>query len=227
MINVDYIFKRVNDSLSKKNQAGYSSVEDFNGDLHDSENILFEFFYKDYERTQKISDALSPFLVEKDFPVNSGYVAYPDDYRHPLEMVYNMVLSGKDCESSAQEILMHKLQSNEERDTMASFIRKPSIEKKLIYFVQLADKFRIRPMELKGSVRFKYLRNPKFGEYKTSIDFEKEIEVYDPLISTNLEWKEPESVGIIDLMLLHKGIEIRDSELVQFAQAKMQVNTNK
>lgn len=82
-------------------------------------------------------------------------------------------------------------------------------------------------MELIGSVTFKYLRQPIFGVYSTVVDTVREMEVYNSATSKDLEWKESEMVGIIDIMLLHKGIEIRDNELVQFAQAKMQINDNK
>lgn len=227
MVSVEYIFKRVNDALARKNQAGYSSASDFNGDLRDSENILYEFFYKDYEVNQKISDALAVFLEEKEFPILNGIVTIPPDYRHPIEMVYVKKTTDDKCNSVAEEVLMDKLQSNEERDTLASAIRKPSLEKGLLYWVQLSDKFRVRPTSLQGSVIFKYLRQPNFGVYSTKVDLVREMEVYDSATSKDLEWKESESVGIIDLMLLHKGIEIRDSELVQFAQAKMQINSNK
>ena len=142
-------------------------------------------------------------------------------------MVYKYVLSKEDCTSVMEEVLMDKLQSNEERDTLASAIRKPSLENKLLYWVQMSDKFRIRPMELIGNVTFKYLRQPTFGVYSTIIDTVREMEVYDSTTSKDLEWKESDMVGIIDIMLLHKGIEIRDNELVQFAQAKMQINNNK
>ena len=227
MISVEYIFKRVNDALSRKNQAGYSSVSDFNGDLRDTENILYEFYYKDYEVNQKISDALAVFIKESDLPIKNGYVSIPTDYRHPLEMAYKYALSKEDCTSTMEEVLMDKLQSNEERDTLASAIRKPSLENKLLYWVQMSDKFRIRPMELIGSATFKYLRQPIFGVYSTVVDTVREMEVYNSATSKDLEWKESEMVGIIDIMLLHKGIEIRDNELVQFAQAKMQINDNK
>lgn len=117
MISVQYIFKRVNDALSRKNQAGYSSTEDFNGDLRDTENILYEFYFKDYEINQKIADALSVFLIEPEvgFPIVNGYVFYPKDYRHPNEMVYLYKLSKPDCTSEIKEILMHKVCSVSEQ----------------------------------------------------------------------------------------------------------------
>src|SRR4051812_22888675 len=109
MVNVNYIFTRVNDSLTRKNQAGYASVADFNGDLRDTENILFEFYYKDFEINQKISDAISVFIEEPPagFAIVNGYVAYPPDYRHPIEMVYRLVRSSKECKDpDVKEILM-------------------------------------------------------------------------------------------------------------------------
>ena len=224
MIKVNYIFDRVNKTLGRKNQAGYSSASDFNGDLKDSENILMEFLYKKFEETQKVSDALNPFIREVELPILDGFIQYPLKYRHPLEMSYRYIKSSPECkEPVSDEILIDKLQTNEERDTMASAIRKPSLEKGLLYWVQLSDRIRIRPTSLTGSVFFKYLINPTYGEYKTTIDLANEIEVYDPT-SVDLMWNEQETTDIIDLVLFHKSVSIRDSELLNFAMQKMQIN---
>jgi hypothetical protein len=224
MVLVKYIHDRVNKTLSRKNQAGYSTTEDFNGDLKDSENMFMEFLYKKFEETQKISDALNPFVREVELPIFDGFIQYPLKYRHPLEMVYKYTKSSPECkEPISAEILMDKLQTNEERDTMVSAIRKPSLENGLLYWTQLSDRIRIRPNTLTGSVLFKYLINPTYGEYKTTIDFNNQVEVYDPS-SVDLMWNEQETTDIIDLVLFHKGVSIRDSELLNFAMQKMQIS---
>jgi hypothetical protein len=224
MTRVEYIHDRVKD-ISKKNQAGYSSNDEFNRDLRESENMVFEFYYKIFEKTQKISDALSPFIDEKLLPINNGYVTYPADFRHPAEMVYKYIISAPNCDKPVtKEILMEKLQVNEERLTMDSYIRKPSLSKELLYWTQVSKKIRVRPSDLTGSVLLKYFKNPVYGLYKTQIDIQRGVEVYDAATSKDLEWNEAEALDIIDIMLIQKGISIRDTELVQFAMQKMAIN---
>lgn len=221
-IKVKYLFTRVNEQLARKGHNGYSSADDFNGDLEDSENILYEYYYDIYERTQKIADALKPFIFEKEMPIVNGYVEYPDDFRHPDEMVYPFVKSSPSCDNPTRiEMPMDKLQTNEERDVMMSDIRKPSLEKGLLYWTQVNDKIRVRPIELQGNILFKYFRNNVTGFYATRLDLVKQIDVYDPATSKDLEWETQETTNIIDLMLLHKGLSIRDSDIVNFAIQKM------
>jgi len=222
MISVKYIHDRVENHLARKYQAGYNSVDEFNGNLRDSENLLFEYYYKQFETTQKIVDALSPFLVEKTQNISNGYVEYPSDYRHELELSYLMVQSKDDCtDPEMEEKPMIKLSANEERDTMGSTIRKPSLEKGLLYWIPVNNKIRVRPLYLKGETNFKYFRHPIFGVYGTKLDLQKQIEVYDSANSTDLEWDIQEENNIIDLLLLMKGISIRDTDLMQFASSKM------
>lgn len=222
MAAVDYIFDRVNKTLARKGQAGYSSKADFNGDSRDSENMLMEYYYKMYEETQKISDALYPFLEEEELSIDVGYIQYPKTYRHADEMSYIKIVADANCEKPVRtEIPMDKLQSNEERDVMQSFIRKPSLEKELYYWVQMKNRIRIRPMELTGKVVFKYFRNPLCAVYETKVNLVKQLDVFDRATSKDYEWNEQETPNLIDLILIHKGISIRDTDIINFAIQKM------
>jgi len=46
-------------------------------------------------------------------------------------------------------------------------------------------------------------------------------------LSTDLEWNEQEETNIINLMLLHKGMSVRDNELMSFAMNKMALEQSK
>lgn len=221
MISIERLYKRVIKDLARKNQTGYSSSEEFNRDLQDSENILYEFYYREFQQTQKVSDALEPFVKEKNLVINSGVVAYPKDHRHPLEMSYLKAVN-QDCgKPKYTEVPMDYLNANEERETMMSAIRKPSIEDNLMYYTQVNKALKILPKELQGKVAYKYLKTPLYGFYGASIDVSKGIEVFDANASQDLEWNDQEETNIISLMLLHKGISIRDNELMNFAMSKL------
>jgi len=88
MIDVKYIFDRVNKDLAQKNHSGYNSVSEFNNNLRDSENMLYQFYLKQFETSQLIADALDPFVKESKFSIVSGYVTKPLKFRHPIDLRY-------------------------------------------------------------------------------------------------------------------------------------------
>jgi hypothetical protein len=222
VISVERIYQRVVKDIARKGQTGYSSSDEFNRDLRDSENILYEFYYKNFQETQKVSDALEPFVKEKPIVISSGKVAYPSDHRHPLEMSYLKAVNSEECaEPTYTEVAMDYLNANEERDTMNSAIRRPSIAKDLLYYTQVNKAMKVLPKELQGKVAYKYLKRPVYGFYAVILDTVRGIEVYDPSQSTDLEWNDQEETNIISLMLLHKGISVRDNDLIQFAITKL------
>lgn len=223
MIDVQYIFNRVVKDLARKNQSGYSSTDEFNRDLIDSQNMLYEYYYLQFQKSQKISDALMPFLVELTLPIEYGYVSYPQDHRHPLEMSFKKIVNNYCGMPIELQIPMDYLNANEERDTLRSYIRKPDMEKEVMYYLQVNKKLKLHPMDLVGSVAYKYLREPKYGKYATTIDVVSATEKFDATKSVNLEWESQEATNIINLMLMLKGISVRDTELIQFASTKMQV----
>ena len=228
MVSVLRIYERVAKDLSRKNQTGYSTVGEFNRDLRDSENILYEFYYKEFQETQKVSDALEPFIKEKTLTIGGGKVAYPTDHRHPLEMSYLKIVNDPSClKPEYTEVPMDYLNTNEERETMISAIRRPSIEKNLFYYTQVNRSLKILPNSLTGKVAYKYLKTPIYGIYGVKINVTKGIEEYDPALSTDLEWNEQEETNIINLMLLHKGMSVRDNELMSFAMNKMALEQSK
>lgn len=223
MISVQTLYNRVND-LSKKDQSGYASVDEFNRDLRNCENIAYEYYYQIFQETQKIADALEPFVVEEVLPISGGYVNYPGDYRHPAEMVYHKVVSAENCDKpEIEELPMDYLHANEERDTMVSYTRKPSLKTKQLYYTQVNKKLRVRPIDLIGNVMFKYFKTPTYGVYGIVLNLDEQVEVYDPSISQDLEWREQEETHILNLLLLHRGISIDDDPLVQFAILKTKV----
>ena len=221
MISVQFIYDRVVKDLARKNQSGYTSTDEFNRDLIDSENVLYEYYYLKFQESQKISDALMPFLVEARLSINSGFVSYPSDHRHPLEMSYLKVVNDGCDKPTEVQVPMDYLNANEERETLISYIRKPSLEKDVMYYLQVNKKLKVHPISLVGDVTYKYLRIPNYGFYATTIDVSTATERYDESASKNLEWESQEATNIINLMLILKGISVRDSELFQYATAKM------
>lgn len=88
-INVNDLYVRIS-SLALKSQAGYQTSIQFNSDLQGANILLYEYYYKIYSETERIENALLPFIVESNLPLTqaqfSGITDFPADFFHRLEI---------------------------------------------------------------------------------------------------------------------------------------------
>jgi len=229
MINVQYIFEATND-LTRKNNAGYTSSEEFNRHLNQCQDMLMRYYYKLFEESQIIVDSLLPFLKEVQLTIGTkGVVQLPVDYRYRLEVGYLEILNAG-CEGGAPNVKpkpMHYLAANEVIETLSSPIRKPSKAKGIYKHTFVNDAMYVYPIDLTGYVNFKYIADPIQAAYNTTVDTVNRIEVYDSATSVNLQWNEQDRDNLVDLLLLMKGISIRESALTQWVAQKNQYLSNK
>lgn len=223
MIAVDRIHKRVQD-LSAKNRAGYISADEFNRNLRDSENLLFAWYWNRYQESKSVEASLNPFLEEKRKLVSNSFSDHPTDLRYLLHIFASVV--DQSCEKVTEQLVpCDQLLATEVSQTLSSVIRRPSLENRLFRYENYSGRIKVHPTEFKGQVLFKYLRHPNYGEWNYELDIESQQEVYNASTSQNLEWNEQDESNIIDLMLLFKGIQIRETELINWVSAKKQLSS--
>ena len=229
MINVQYIFEAVND-LTRKNNAGYTSSEEFNRHLNQSQDILMRYYYKLFEEGQIIVDSLMPFLKQSNLIIGTNaQVAFPDDYRYRLEVGY-LEINNPDCGQTQPTITptpCHYLAANEVMETLSSPIRKPDKNKGIYKHTFVNNVIQLYPLDLSGYIHFKYIRKPVQAKYATTIDTVNRIEVYDPINSIDLEWLEQDRDNIVDILLFMKGISLRESALINWVQQKNMFKSQK
>ena len=227
-IPIQLIFERLQD-LSRKDKAGYMSSEEFNRDFAQAQTDLFEFYFQQYERTQSIVDSQLPFLKEVNLPITAGYCDFPADYRHRVEVAYFYLKNADTCkagEPASDEIPMYYLNANEERETQASAIRRPSLADKNLYHLFINGKIKVLPTTLIGLIKFKYFIAPPAAFYAVTLDVTNDQENFDPALSINPIWNMQDEQNLVDLLLFYKGIETRESALIQWvAQRKQLINT--
>jgi len=230
MIPVEYIFNATND-LTRKNNAGYTSSEEFNRHLNQCQDMLMRYYYKLFEESQIVVDSLFPFLKELQLIVGTnGIVPMPDDYRYRLEVGYLEVFNAA-CEETGGPTIqpkpMHYLAANEVIETLSSPIRKPSKEKRIYKHTFVNNYMQVYPKDLTGYVNFKYVRDPLQAVYATTFDSINRIQVFDSSNSVDLEWLDQDRDNLVDLLLLMKGISIRETALTQWIMQKNQYLSNK
>ena len=233
-ISVEFLRNQVN-QLASKDQAGYSTDNEFNDNLASAQNVLFEYYYQLFEVQQQVVDALMPFIKEETVLTPNGVGNFPTDYIHRLQVSYKYVKNkgcttsckcGNKCKPNGPEITVYPvdyMQTDEEAVVLSSYIRKPSIAKRIFRHTFKNNKIYVYPTTI-SKVGFKYLRKPNSAFYATTIvststgDFRQ----YDAANSIDLEWPVQETENFVDLMLFYLGIEIRSSQILDFVKMKQQ-----
>lgn len=221
------------EALARKSQNGYASSVDFNSDLNDANLTIYEFYYAEFERTQKIVDALNPFIKEEDLVLTEGVlsatVAFPTDYFHRLEVGVNkLVNADNDCEPGTTvkppiqtPYPCDYLHQSEERSTLSSPIRKPSVKKAIYRHTFKNNIIHVYPKSV-PSIYFKYLRKPAvpFWNSTNESNANGDFEQYTASGSTQIEFPAQEFSMFVNLMLFYLGIETK-GPLIEYAKAKM------
>ena len=215
MIPVRRIFLRVNE-LSRKDRGGYVDVENFNRNLNDVQDVLLNYYFKMYETSKEVSDAISPFVVSTVLNVRGGRVAKPSNYRNCLSIRdTKAVLVGRITRWEDGHDF-EQMNVDETSWTLDSPIRKPSSNHRTWRYEMRDDVFLLHPKSFE-KVKLVYLKNPPDAIYAVRVNPNLDEPIYDPDNSVDLIWSESEEQNILDLMLYFRGIETRDSELIQFA----------
>lgn len=252
-INVNLLKERV-ESLAVKSQNGYVTSSQYNSDLIDANNTLYEYYVNIFEETQRILDALLPFVKETNLPLTRGVFSattpFPTDYRHDLEVGVNKVVNNpanecsdgkckkrscRACNPATTTLEPHTalppiitlypadyMNTDEERYTLSSAIRKPSMAKNIFRYTYKNGIIHVYPKEV-SSIYYKYLRNPLQPFWGSTLvsNANGDYEAYDSATSVQIEFPEQEFSNIVDLMCFYLGIEIRETPLIQFAKMKL------
>jgi hypothetical protein len=219
-----FLFDRVA-SLSKKDKAGYMSAQEFTDDVNQAQDLLYQFYYEQFEERQLIVDGLMPFLKEVTLPINSGYVDFPADYRHRIQIQYNKSFN-EGCHPNAPTVgpyPMDYINANEEAYNESSAIRKGSTTKNTYYHTFINQKIRVLPRNLLGTVELKYLIKPPAALYAVTIDVTNQEENFDAANSIDLIWNNQDANNLVDIILVFKSIQTRESALVEWVIGKQKI----
>ena len=224
-VSIRKLFLRVNNDLSRKDKAGYSSDEEFNRDVEECQTLLMEYHYNNFEENQGTLDALEPFIKEVLLPINNQFCEFPLDYRHKLEAGYVISTNQKDIDckvgNPTQEPKdMRHLNANEVKKTLTSPIRNPTLKNGLFAYTFVNHKIKVFPKDLVGHISWKYLMDPPAGFYATTVNNVTEELDFDAAKSIDLEWNEQQQPELVDLLLFFKGLQIRESLLITWVKQK-------
>lgn len=225
MINVENIYQGMRD-LTTKGKGGYADSDEFNKNSKRAEQLLWQYYFSIFEQTQRVPDAMFPFLKDGTNAIDSnGQFPLPADYGHFVYVQYATVQNSPTL-GNPPVITPYRaryLEKVEIMSTLESAIRKPDFAKKLIYYsFAPASKVQVYPT-LSGLGKYQYLRLPVYAVRGWTLDGTNDEQDYDSTTSTNYEWQPQEESNIMDLLLLFQGITSRDTQLIQWATQHQQI----
>lgn len=224
MINVQTLFDRVNTDLARRDKAGYTSNDEYNRALEEAQQMLMEYYHALFERTKSIAESVQPFLKKENISISAGSASNPADYRHLIKVEY-VLLENTGGEPTVEYFPMNQEKTNENRSSSA--IRKPvqGIEDTYAFGFESGGIY-VLPSTLSGKVRMTYLRAPTTATRAITYDAVNDLEVYDAGSSVQLEWPSQEQTNFVDILLWNKGLETRDSAVIQWVMGKKNFQQN-
>ena len=218
MINVESVYQSIR-SLTTKGKGGYTDSNEFNADSKRAELLLWQYYSEQYEKSREVPEAMYPFLAKEVLALAvDGLADLPANYGHFVLVNYGHVVSVPGSSPVVTNYGANYLSKEEEAEVLASAVRGPNFAKRRIYYgFYPGNKIKMFPVGMTGIIDFQYLRYPTYAVRGYTLDGTNDEQVYNAGTSTNYEWPAQEENNIVDLLLLAKGLEVRDSELVRWA----------
>lgn len=221
MISMDRLFLRVNNDLSKLNKSGYTSNDEFNRDVNQAQSVIMNYYHQLYEQTKHISDAVLPFKKEAAIAATNGRGDLPSDCRHVLTVHTVYTKSGCGTEVAIQKVVpMTRIKSGQGGIIRSGGIYEADLSLGIAWHDLLPGTLILYPESVK-SATVTYLKNPVDGQ--RAVTPSGDTDVYDAANTTDLEWPDQEVGNFVNLLLYYKGISVKETALISFAQG--QANT--
>jgi hypothetical protein len=228
MLNVNDIYNEVR-YLIRKDKGGYITNAEFNAISRLSETMLWNFWANQFDKTNQVPTAMRPFVIDADddlYVGDEGQVMLPDDFGRILSVRYGVVRALPSGAISIDYYVSLPLQESEIATVQYSAVRGPSITKRRFFHYLSGDKLVTLPRQKGNVVDLRYVSIPEFAVRAVTTDSTNDQENYTSTGSTQYSWPDSERNNLIDLLLMHYGISIRDSEIGQWVITQRNLAAN-
>jgi hypothetical protein len=217
MIQIETIYKMVNNDLARKDWSGHTSTDEFNRVTNLIQGLLFDFYIEknDARSREALRPFIEPVLIERNS--SDGSYNLPADYRQRIELGLEFITSSCGSEPTFEYRSAHHLDIDEDLLYSESAIMQDDYRYEI-----LSSTIIVKPSTFQGRIKLKYYKNPPDAFRGFTLNTTTLEEVYSSGTTTNLIWPESEISNFVDLHLLFKGLSVRQTELVQFAAMKQQ-----
>lgn len=215
--------------ILKKERNSHISHQEIDMILDRGQLVLFNQYHTNpklpaqaqsarYGESQRIDDALSAFKAKYTFTTADtvgGVITLPAGYMHLISAfttVYNSTL-GKNIFSSVQVLNEEELIERLNSQVI------PVTSDDPICIMNSQNKIQLFP-DVPQSGGVYYFRRPAVPKYNFTLS--GRVETFTTSGSQDLEWKEYDVMNIINIALSYYGVNLNNSELLQFAELKQQ-----
>lgn len=189
--------------LTAKGQTPYYSPKELDDLIYQESWDLFDKHIEVYAVNKVVSESLRPFEKPLKVPNLNGFEK-PTDFAYPI----TILADGKQAD------ILEKYQWH----TRASHpIRKPDADYPIASIS--ADTIEVLPADTESLTGF-YFKKP--GKPVYGYDIQGSRYVFNPDKSTEIEWPENVCWDIAERVLFKLGINMRASDIAQYAQAEKQ-----
>jgi hypothetical protein len=223
MISIDTVYQRVLAIINKENR-GYLTPQDFNLFANQAQLEIFEQYFFDlnqYGRIKEnnteyanlykiIEEKLSKFKKEANLTYSTDYFQLPSDFHKLGTVIYNNTVE------------VEKVDRKQLMDYQGSKLTQPDTLNPL--YIQNATSssnnwgLKIYPTTINANISCTYVRKPVAVEWAyTNV---AGTALYNASNSTNFELHESEEVGLVFKILLYAGLNIKEADVIQIADAK-------
>jgi hypothetical protein len=174
---------------------------------------VYEKDYQTFLATEEVSELLRIYLKQQTTSVPlTGEIPYPSDYQHITALrKYYVNPKGKGKMIQIEEI----------KNVAWGFIQASSLQEPTLRFPKFSEfdgVIRFLPRNI-GIIEIDYLKTPDQPIWGYTIVSGRPV--YDPLTSVNFEFQDYSTNAVAAVFLSLQGVNLRDSELEQFAQEYM------
>lgn len=222
MIGINALYETVNKYLVLKGKGGYGTNAQFNDDVRRAQTTLQNYYIKQYDESNIIEESLSPFIVDTVIALSAYTATIPTDFRHKVAAKFSYNANNSDFSSSSlKEFPLIELKANEWDSTNTSAIRKADKTMERGYYGLMNNTLRFSFN--KGDVTLTYIKVPPTATRAVTLDVSTDNENYTSVGTVDLVWNPSDEINLIDILLWYKGLQIRESEIMNWVVSNKQM----
>jgi hypothetical protein len=225
-MDLNQIYRLVN-YISNHHQTGDTfNPEEYNLALKAVNLEMTDEVLKNYEETQKVTDALefAKVSLEAQQVDSNGRVAKPADYVRISSIIHHFVDYDSENKPVSKTVEVDLVTNSVGSARRSNSITYPTRRDPICELIK--GQFQFYPKDIKF-VEMHYIRYPKTPVYGGTVDLNTDEFVYDSALSTQLEWPEIDHLRFVHKILSYVGINLQFNQLQQYAEGMKQIDTFK
>lgn len=215
-MTIDEVYKFVNFVSNKVQSGGTITATNFNLLAQRAQIQAIENDFSLFLKTKSVSEFLADFIKSTSIIIaTNGRANYPSDFSHVVDMKYYYVRP----DGTGVFVPVSEIENEQFSAIESSQLNKPT--KRFPKYVEFASYLEFLPRNL-ALVTLDYVKVPASPVWAYTI--QNGVQVYDPSNSVQFEASDFGMNRIIAIILSLVGINIREGDLVQYAQLYKQEN---